>query len=191
MPFEREGAQTEIFERGLDAARRNFDFATSGLVVDEVMIKVCGRLYFAINREYKKFRIENGHNTQPTKIAGLTAASIMLVRPIFSVQESAAAFFSNPFFALFCGSAISGANFSIIQADTMMRLSGWIDTFRILESGQLIDKIQTCTRAGEFLSLEEMPLRITTSELFQLDMFVGIFELLTLGSSVVSTPEFA
>jgi hypothetical protein len=162
-----------------------------GLVVNSDLLKTSAKLYFSLNRAYKCWRVVEGHNTQPAKIAALTTVAIMLVRPILSVDgsESRELFYSNPFFALQTGCGIIRANMDALKEDTTLRIAGWLDTIRINSANSSISTIKTCIAANEFLRIEDAPVELNPQEVVTIDMIVSMFELIeqkTVGAEKVA-----
>jgi hypothetical protein len=182
VPFDRPGAQEGYLDQAAAALKQKFDFNSNSLEISTHATRVSARLYFSLNRAYKIFRMKADHNTKPAKIAGLTAASIMLVRPVHSPLnlESNELYYSNPFFAIMCGAAIVGRSKELdeVPTDTLMRVAGWMDQLRVENSQDLVKRISTCLWANEFLPLEEAVLTLSPREVIQLDMFVSFFELI-------------
>jgi hypothetical protein len=180
VPFDRPGAQEDYLDKSAAALNQKFDFNSYNLEISSHAMRVSAKLYFSLNRAYKIYRMKADHNTKPTKIAGLTAASIMLVRPIHSPldAESNDLYYCNPFFAMMCGAAIVGCDLNDIPTDTLMRVAGWMDQLRLSNCENLVSRISTCLWANEFLPPEEAVLVVSPKEIIQLDMFVSFFELL-------------
>jgi hypothetical protein len=180
VPFDRSGAQDDYLDNAAAALKQKFDFKSNNLEISAHAMRVSARLYFSLNRAYKIYRMKADHNTRPAKIAGLTAASIMLVRPIHSTLgvESNEFYYSNPFFAIMCGAAIVDRDITDVPTDTLMRVAGWMDQLRLSNSKSLINRISTCIYSNEFLPFEEAVLVVSPKEIVQLDMFVSIFELI-------------
>jgi hypothetical protein len=188
VQFNRADSHEIVLLGAANDLKQKFDFESSGLAIDEEAVKVSAKLYFSINRAYKAYRMKDGHNTRPAKIAGLTAASFMMVRPIFSTNQSESneLYYANPFLGILCGAGIVNADFNLIEPDTMMRISVWMDQLRLQGARDLVNRIVTCMRAKEFLPLEEAVLVLTPTEVIQLDMFVAIFELIEIKPKATS-----
>jgi hypothetical protein len=180
VPFDRQGAQDDYLDKAATALKLKFDFSSNNLEISAHAMRVSAKLYFSLNRAYKIYRMKADHNTRPAKIAGLTAASIMLVRPIHSPLdvESNEFYYSNPFFAIMCGAAIMDRDITDVPTDTLMRVAGWMDQFRLSNSDSLVKRISTCLFSNEFLPFEEAVLLVSPKEIIQLDMFVSLFELI-------------
>lgn len=156
------------------------DLSVYGLELDLDAVEVAATLYFALNRSYKIWRIADGHNTQPAKIAALTAVAIMMVRPVFSptADDTHALLVTNPYLAMTASLSIIGATLEALKPDTIERIARWLDKVRISSSREAVTIIATAKLAGEFLRIEDIALPLTPREVVELDMVVSTFELI-------------
>lgn len=157
-----------------------FDLKACGLELDLDSVSVAATFYFALNRSYKTWRIADGHNTQPPKIAALTAVALMMVRPIFSPEavETKSLLLTNPYLAMNASLSIIGTTLDKLKPDTVERIARWLDRLRIAASLQAVEKIALAKASGEFLPLEDIAISLTPSEVVDLDMVVSAFELI-------------
>jgi hypothetical protein len=177
--FDRPHSHVQFLQKALALFWANAGNELSDLRQDDDLLLTSAKLYFSLNRAYKLWRVVDGHNTQPAKIAALTAASIMLARPIYSAGgvETPALFYANPYLALLAGCGVVDAKFDSLKEDTTLRIANWLDTLRINSSGQAISTIKTCIRSGEFLKVEDTAIVLEAKEVIALDMLVSTFEL--------------
>lgn len=134
--------------------------------------------YFALNRAYKPWRIEDGHRTQPSKIAALVALSVMAVSPFRSAKQSDNFFRINPLFALHAGLTRVEVTVSDIGVDSVKRLIRWLNIFHLSGASDWINRMSVLVETAEFASYEEIPLSLSYADVANIDMMVAYVEAL-------------
>jgi hypothetical protein len=160
------------FARIFQTLKSDFPELFSEAYFDENDARFLAQLYFALNDDYKKWRVEEGHYTNDYKKAGLTAAAIMAMRPIQFVgsitQDDPRRFYANPVFAMACAEGILGIPISGIADQKREQLYAWLDTLRFPST----DEFLAGAVVGVLPDFQWTGLKMTFAEISAIDMIV-------------------
>jgi hypothetical protein len=143
-------------------------------------IKLLTEAYFVLNEAYKKWRISDGHHTQPPKIAALTCIVIQELQPFLPKHPDDAKTFQqarcNEIFALACASAIMGVPIHKKKMDIYLRL---LDVLAKC-SCETIQPYIVDRSAQNQKALSTYNFDIIEKDKFAMDSLITIFEILWL-----------
>lgn len=151
------------------------------LALREARVRLATHSYFALNDAYHRWRIEDGHNTQPPKIAALQCLCIMRIEPFGLVEPDNAQTISearpNEIFALSVAAGILGFSVDDFSKE---KLDQWLRILNLL-SEVTCESIEPVIQDAAYeikREIKEYNLVIFDVDKYKIDMLVTLFELL-------------
>ncbi len=99
---------------------------SNSILVRTNRIKLATEGYFLLNHAYKKWRINDGHRTEPPKIAALTCMSLAVFQPMLPIDPSNAETVlearCNEIYSLACAATFLGIPFKPNESNFYLRV---------------------------------------------------------------------
>ncbi|RWQ16068.1 hypothetical protein [Mesorhizobium sp.] len=166
----------------LDEAERicsGSPFTDHGFRLTEEAALSTAEAYFLVNEAYKARRQNQGHRTQPTKVAALTAAVIATVNPLRPEQAlsepNLVSTYANPLFALRLGCNIIQHP---LHRSPWNRLQWFCDNLRD-DPLTCLDGYLELVRSGKRVIGSDFDIDLSPNELKRLEGRVGFFDVLS------------
>jgi hypothetical protein len=144
-------------------------------------VKLATHAYFILNDAYHRWRIEEGHFTQPPKIAALQSLCIMRVQPFRLAHPANATTIaearSNEIFSLAAAGAILQVNVGTLTA---ARIDQWLRILDILSrvNCETIEQVIATVNMQIKRDRHDYSLSILEQDKPHIDVLITIFELL-------------
>lgn len=154
----------------------------SAIVLRGARLKLATHSYFVLNDAYHRWRIEDGHYTQPPKIVALQCLCVLRMQPFLPLDfrdvHSVAEARANEIFCLAYACAVLGVDMNELSVDSKDR---WLRILDILNRSncETIELVVETANQRIIRKRNEYHLAIIDSDKAYIDALITIFELLS------------